>query len=1102
VKKGDFVRLEGENLEAYGIGKIEGHEDGIVTVAFFDSPVADLIKIQAPISALRPAKVLRQTRAYWFDVGQNVWRVGRVMSHDEADHEVEVRFPNQKDMFLPASDVFVRWDKPLEDPSGYLSRKINETPLFSDARSRYVKALMGQRRATMGMPALFSSIIDLEPHQIEVVRRILQDPVQRYLLADEVGLGKTIEAGVLIRQYVLDDPAGHRVAVIVPPALVLQWRDELSRRFLLEVELDDSVNVVPSDNPDEVRESLHGAGMVVLDEAHHIHQGHWLFDLLAEETSHLQRFLLLSATPVLGNEAGFLEMLHLLDPLVFPLGKLETFRRKIENRQGLAEAVAGLIPENLLQLEDYLDSLSEMFPDDDELASLSSRLRVVVDRFPEEHDPEFLEALSELRSHVAETYRLDRRILRNRRKGVPGLTPDRAGVSFADYNPPSMAAFAEALEDWRRSVTLSLAEDDESEKTHELAAWFFDVLGALAVRTLPDTLISSLIKPRLAKASGDEALALEEILHRLQLLGTEKDSLFTVLDLIEASEPQTKFIVFCSASEVADRVQEGLAARLSMPIDRYDEDLLEDYAESVFARFQNDPRHRVIVCDQRAEEGLNLQGGDKVLIHFDLPYSPNRIEQRIGRVDRYGTGASVQSIVIRCNSNPFEVAWSHCLSEGLEVFNRSVASLQYLIDEQMRALKRQVLLEGIDAISEMQERLGGADGTISKELRRIDDQDALDALIVPPEESYDDLFAEDDNWREFQEAVDGWLIGILNMRKTDGPDVGPLPKGDAITRYMLSHRGGNETLIPLDRFLDNFISVLDSEAHGSSYSRPLSFPYTSRRRTSLLEKAREERVRLLRYGDTFLKGLTDLTTLDDRGRSVALWRQRAAYEPEGIADLYFRFDFLIEANVEEAARLYASAMEIDTETALNALRRRGDMTFPPAFHQIWLDGELEPVSDETTLKLLAEPYLQRTREDANKDLNLNWERWDKLKAIELPVIDYWSDMVQDARERAEASLGQQIDLGYQIEEALKVAKNVDQARFAQLQTRIRHADDAEASFEKKLLSIETSTAESFYQGIRDPKITLDMIGAVFLSPHALDYLALKAGHAASSRVAQ
>ena len=97
------------------------------------------------------------------------------------------------------------------------------------------------------MSALFSSIIELEPHQVEVVRRVLQDPVKRYLLADEVGLGKTIEAGVLIRQYVQDDP-DHRIVVLVPAPLIAQWRGERCRRFLLSEELVESVLTVASDD--------------------------------------------------------------------------------------------------------------------------------------------------------------------------------------------------------------------------------------------------------------------------------------------------------------------------------------------------------------------------------------------------------------------------------------------------------------------------------------------------------------------------------------------------------------------------------------------------------------------------------------------------------------------------------------------------------------------------------------------------------------------------------------------------------------------------------------------------------------------------------------
>jgi ATP-dependent helicase HepA len=1088
MKIGYFVRIDAEEYKTLGIGKLEDSDEGIATVAFFDGPTIDSRTYQVPLTSVRPASVSRQTRAYWFDIEQSVWRVGRVMQHDES--EIDVRFPNQKDAFLKASEVFVRWDRPLKDPSAYLAQKINETPIFSDARSGFVKALMSQRRASMGMPGLFSSIIDLEVHQIEVVRRVLQDPVQRYLLADEVGLGKTIEAGVLIRQYVLDDPAGHKVAIIVPPALVLQWRDELTRRFLLQVELEDTVNVVPFDDPEGIRESLQGAGMVVVDEAHHIHRGEWIFDLLAKETARMERFLLLSATPVLGNETGFLEMLHLLDPLVFPLDSLETFRSKISNRQVLAEAAAGLIPENLLQLEDYLDTLTRLFPDDGQLIGLAGSLKQIIDEFPEEHDPAFVDALSALRAHVAETYRLDRRILRNRRKGVPGLTPDRGGVVFKDFETFSMVRLVEDLEEWRRHVALKLYGGEDTEGAANTSAWFFDLVGALASREAPDLLLETYLNPRLKIADSNEREFLSTIIEALKRMDREEDAVTAVSSIISEAEPSTKFIVFCGDIDTADWLHRTLSQHLSLPVDRYEEGVSEDYADSVFSRFQSDPNHRVIICDRRAEEGLNLQGGNKVLIHFDLPFSPNRIEQRIGRVDRYGTGSSVKSIAVRCLSSPFEVSWSNCLNKGLEVFNRSIASLQYLIDEEILQLRESLLFEGLEAIQSMEERLGGPEGKISKELHRIDDQDALDALIVQDEESYDDLFDEDDRWHDFQAGIDTWLVDVLNMVKVKGPEIGTLPPGDTVSRYMLSHRGGKETLIPLDKFLANFISVLDTDAVGASFSRPLSFPYTSRRQTSLLRRARAAKVRLLRYGDTFLKGLSELTTLDDRGRSVALWRQRSAYNADSLAaDAYFRFDFLIEAATEGAAKAYAEGMSSDLDTALAAFQRRGDMIFPPGYHQVWLDSELEPVTNPTVLSLLKEPYLMRPTDDGSKDHNLNWERWDKLKDIGLPVIDYWPDLVMRARAKAELVFGKQTDLEGKIDVALRSARDGDQNRFAQLNTRIRHANRDEAVYERQLLDIEEEVAEKFYEGIRFPKISLDLIGTIFLSKHSLDHLA-------------
>jgi ATP-dependent helicase HepA len=138
----------------------------------------------------------------------------------------------------------VRWSRAIDDPTAFLGAKISETPRFADGRRKFVRSAIAQRAAAMGMPALTSSSVELEAHQIEVVRRILQDPVQRYLLADEVGLGKTVEAGILIRQCILDAGDCSSVLVIVPEALVPQWRSELESKFFLGGFLDRSIHVL------------------------------------------------------------------------------------------------------------------------------------------------------------------------------------------------------------------------------------------------------------------------------------------------------------------------------------------------------------------------------------------------------------------------------------------------------------------------------------------------------------------------------------------------------------------------------------------------------------------------------------------------------------------------------------------------------------------------------------------------------------------------------------------------------------------------------------------------------------------------------------------
>jgi ATP-dependent helicase HepA len=376
-----FVRSIEQHKE-WGVGKVLDVSAAVAQVEYFHSPLDEPLVVSLPVKCLGQVTLAPETRVYWHDQQTGVWRVGRVT--DGEGDRIAILFPNSDDRVLSAKEVFVRWNRPITNPTPYLANQMNETPLFADARSGFVEAIIGQRAACQGMSALISSVIDLEAHQVEVVRRVLQDPVQRYLLADEVGLGKTIEAGVIIRQYAIDDPNHHKIVIVVPEPLVSQWCDELLRRFLLGSQLGRSILVLSMNNRVEIRRELINAGMLVIDEAHHLSSDAELYHLICENAPNVPRVLLLSAAPVLRNERGFLEMLHILDPVVFPLTEEEAFRRKVAHRQALAETVAGLVPENLFQLDNILDGLIERFPDDPLLVRHVEVLRSVLAGLPDD----------------------------------------------------------------------------------------------------------------------------------------------------------------------------------------------------------------------------------------------------------------------------------------------------------------------------------------------------------------------------------------------------------------------------------------------------------------------------------------------------------------------------------------------------------------------------------------------------------------------------------------------------------------------------------------------------------------------------------------------
>ena len=1087
------------NVNGWGIGKKVEFVDGSITLEFFISPATSARPRQTfslnqaqPILRLEP-----QTRVFFLDPDSGVWRFGRL--NWQADENCYVNLPNGQTAEVDATDLFVRCNRQIPDACDFLEARLTETPFFHTARANLARHLLSQRAAAVGMTGLLSAPIELEQHQVEVVRRVLSDPVQRYLLADEVGLGKTIEAGVILRQYVLDCPENHCALVLTPPALVKQWEHELEFRLQIGEKFGHEIAVASWADLKNLPEGFEHPEFVIIDEAHQIASG-WDYPksdlrrkrfeiicaLTAPESS--PRLLLLSATPVRRNEDSFLALLHLLDPLVYRMEDREAFRIKVAARQNLADIFYTFLEDQQnLFLEEMANQLAGLFPNDSRLNHLLTRLKPLLDFSAPVDGTERTQAIRAVRSHLHETYRLHRRVLRNRRsEELAGLLPGRAGLShFASPGDVTSGQLADALENWRSAAASSIWGNEGTPKATSLG----QVYNLLLEASFCDPYaLSSCIKLRLnTNESGSDhfgPLISTESIALLQdepLFDSEKERLNEILAImpgVPASEENqfaflhqeisqrldanTRVTLFTTSPSRANRIFRYLKNAMRGRVFRHS---VEDENWRAFLEVSNG----LLVCDYRAEEGLNLHGGRTVLLHLDFPLSPNRIEQRMGRLHRFGVGFSVESFGYIPRGCELLSAWVNCLNSAWKIFDRSIAALQFIVDDNMHALKQRLLTDGDQAIGDEIARLAGDQGIIATELKALRAQDELDAveIIRSAEIDVTTQIAEwEEQAEEFQRSCESWLLDRLHFVR-----VGERNMGDNVARYhLVSANSGKQTLVSRQDFARWFFPCIDITGRHERFPPPLTWPVTYQRQT-----ARHRNVGLARLGNPLVDCLQNYLNWDDRGMSFAFWRE-VPFVARGKAELYFRFDFAVEANVVALE----TSLSTRSGVAVTAFRRLADAAFPPIVLTLWLDENLSVPDESHRKKALAQPYQKPP------DTNLNQKRWPLVERHF--SLGNWTDLCRSARESAEQLLLQETDL-LNISEQLALKAEV---KFAHVKEQMLSRIEALRGFKSERvhaledLKFQESVQLSLAGAIRKPTIDVNSAGVVFLAGMPLE----------------
>jgi ATP-dependent helicase HepA len=329
-----------------------------------------------------------------------------------------------------------------------------ESQYLYDRRHSATSALLSLRSAAQGLTALASAGVDFVSRQVAAVRRVLTDPIQRYLLAYEVGLGKTIEAGLIIRQHLIDNP-DTEVLIVTPRHLCEQWRAELGGKL----RLDQFGDVFECISHAELAQVMRSPDILIIDEAHHI-VGIGTGPLAAsaarlhELAAQVPVLLLLSATPALGDEARFLALLNLLDPLTHPLDDIDAFRAKLEQRREFGRILLSLNPESPgLVLRQRSAELQRLFPDDPLVSELAPRLATATRDSPED----VASVCAALKEHIADSYRIHQRLIRLRRADGEGWefmprgpkVNDEPGLSLVkiESDPNQLVRTIAALED-------------------------------------------------------------------------------------------------------------------------------------------------------------------------------------------------------------------------------------------------------------------------------------------------------------------------------------------------------------------------------------------------------------------------------------------------------------------------------------------------------------------------------------------------------------------------------------------------------------------------------------------------------------------------------
>ncbi len=495
-------------------------------------------------------------------------------------------------------------------------REIGSSIELNQWLDEYVRQKEQKKQGLIGLEDV--SGIDYYPHQVEAVRKAIFDCHGRVLLADEVGLGKTIEAGLIIHEYMRRREVS-KILIVTPASLTRQWQSELKLKFDLDFQLalepktlEDESRVIVSLDTVKLRRyqgyfAKNTYDLVIVDEAHKLKNRKTLNYQFVNRISS-KFLLLLTATPIQNELLELYNLVHLLAPGA--LGTLQQFRKRhvhpVNRRQPIQP-----------------DELKKM---------------------------------------------IEPHMIRNTRRSTSLNLPPRRVIMQEVVFAQAERQLYEKVESLIHDFYFMLSS--ERQGMNQLTMMLFQKLMTSSPQALLESVSGILNRSDLGFEIRDSLMQMETFAQEVIMPA----KLTVVLELLEQELKGERVLIFTQFRRTQEVIAEALRKN-GVLVHLFYGEMSSKQKEVVVNQFRD--QVSVLVSTDAGSEGQNLQFA-RYMINYDLPWNPMKVEQRIGRVHRLGQKHEV-FILNLFVKDTIEEHIVHLLQRKIRLFERIVGELEMIL---------------------------------------------------------------------------------------------------------------------------------------------------------------------------------------------------------------------------------------------------------------------------------------------------------------------------------------------------------------------------------------------------------------------------------------